>query len=339
MKVLFFTIGDSNIASSRARVYEFIPYLAQIGVESQIIPLVRYEEGEGETKNRWVRYSRSLKRIFAVLKKTSFFDIIFIQRLILPYWIHLFLKKKSKKMVYDLDDAVYLTLNGYKKELFYKRIQSYNGVISANRFLEEAMKPYVQKIISIPTCVNTKRLFPNPTKMRSGESKVRIGWIGTPHSEKYLFSMESIFEQLNCHYALEFHLISDGNSIFSKIPVKAKKWSLNTEVADLQEMDIGVMPLSDGSWEKMKSGYKILQYMAVGIPVVAAGVGINPDLIQHGVNGFIANHSEEWIRYLSLLIESPSKREEIGMSGRKFVEENYDHQVQFERLYQFLLSV
>ncbi len=340
LKILFFSIGDLGISSSRARVYEYLPYFREQGIDVVIIPLVQYERGEGVIKNKWVRYGKEIKRILSVIQKSPLFGIVFIQRVILPPFLHSVLRKRSRKMVYDVDDAVYLILNERQQVSFKNRLSSYDGVIVSNDFLYRELSPYTKKIISLPTCVNTEYLIPDLKKTNSQDNKVKIGWIGTPHSERYLLTLTSVFAKLKeLHLSFELSFIASGRALFHDIPINAKRWCRTTELADLQEMDIGIMPLPEGKWEQMKSGYKILQYMAVGIPVVASGVGINQILVRHGENGFIANSDWEWIQYLSLLLNDSSRRKQMGENGRRFVEKNFNHGVNFGRLYQFLSSV
>lgn len=340
LNILFFVIGDLAISSSRARVYEYLPYFRNKAVEISIIPLIKYENGEGEIRNRWIRYGKELNRVLSVIRKSPFFEVVVIQRLILPPFLHSWLRRRSRKMVYDIDDGIYTVLSGHREVLFKKRLNSYDGVIVSNDFLRQELAPYAKKSITLPTCVDTERLIPKVPKTSHQERKVKIGWIGTPHTEKYLFMLQSVFEKLVKRYdCFELHLISSGLPLFPHIPLVAKRWRRVTEVTDLQEFDIGIMPLSDGRWEQLKSGYKILQYMAVGIPVVVSAVGVNKFLVKHGENGFVADTEEDWIHYLSLLIEDSSSRLSMGIKGRHFVEKNFDHRIHFEKLYEFLRSL
>ena len=100
-------------------------------------------------------------------------------------------------------------------------------------------------------------------------------------------------------------------------------WQLNTEIQDLHQIDIGIMPLPNDEWSKGKCGFKILQYMAIGIPSVASAVGANKEIIKHYENGFLVNDEKDWLKYLSELIENKTLRRKIGQAGRKTVEEKY----------------
>lgn len=339
MRILVFSVGDLSIASSRARWYEFIPYFEQEGIGVTMTPFVRYERGEDQIRNRWVRYAKRVCRILSVIGESSSFDIIVVQRLMLPPAVCKLLKRKGKKLVFDMDDAVVLSLDPGHRKNFYKMLGVCDGVIASNVFLNKEAAAYSKKTISIPTCVDTRRLVPATRKENRDNGKTVIAWIGTPHTEKYLLFLQTVFEQLMDTHFFEIHVISGGNPVLSRAPVLAKKWTRETETSDLQQADIGIMPLTDGPWERMKSGYKLLQYMAVGIPVVASGVGVNKDLVKHGINGFVADTKEEWVKYLSLLIKDRPRRHQMGAAAREFVEKNYDHRIHFDALKQFLISL
>lgn len=109
----------------------------------------------------------------------------------------------------------------------------------------------------------------------------------------------------------------------SGVKVVNEKWTLEKDVENYQSLDIGVYPLPDNEWAKAKTPFKTIQYMSVGVPTVASNVGGNREIIQDGINGFLASTKEEWIEKLSLLIENSELRRRLGMAGRKTVEEKY----------------
>jgi glycosyltransferase involved in cell wall biosynthesis len=111
-----------------------------------------------------------------------------------------------------------------------------------------------------------------------------------------------------------------------------KRWEEDTEVEDVKSFDIGIMPLSDDVWSRGKCALKIVQYLAVGIPVVCTPVGTNRDIVRHGANGFWASTREEWVQSILALVENPSLRREMGTVGRKVVVEGYSVQAVGDRL-------
>ena len=118
-------------------------------------------------------------------------------------------------------------------------------------------------------------------------------------------------------------MISNQPIISSKFKLKFVEWKQSSEIEDLSQIDIGIMPLPDNEWAKGKCGFKGLQYMALEIPTIMSPVGVNTEIIEDGKNGFLASNKNEWISKLSALIESKELREELGRNGRKTIEDNY----------------
>ncbi len=338
MKALFFSIGDLQIASSRTRIYEFIPYFEEKGTKVKVIPFVRYLRGEDRFPFKGIAYSTRLSRILSLIHQSGFYDVTVVQRMVIPRSLLLLLGKRNPNLVLDIDDAIYDTFSTSRFTAFVRSLQLYKALIVSNSFLKTALQPYAKRLMILPTCVNTD--YFKPTEPTQTTSRVKIGWIGTPHTEKYLFLAKKPLQILAERYKnIEFHIISTGEALFNHIPVINKKWNLKNEVRDLAELNIGIMPLTEGRWEQAKSGYKILQYMAMGIPVVASGVGINKELIKHGETGFIANTQQEWIQYLALLIQDCSLRFKMGKQGREWVVKHFDHRVHFQKFYDLLRSL
>jgi glycosyltransferase involved in cell wall biosynthesis len=122
------------------------------------------------------------------------------------------------------------------------------------------------------------------------------------------------------------------------LPTETRKWFEETEVKDIKNFDVGIMPLPDDPWTRGKCGYKLIQYMACAVPVVASPVGVNKEIVRDGWNGFLAERKEDWVRALNVLFENPSQREEMGKAGRGLVEEKFCLQVTAPRLLSLLRS-
>jgi glycosyltransferase involved in cell wall biosynthesis len=122
-------------------------------------------------------------------------------------------------------------------------------------------------------------------------------------------------------------LVGSGPISLGDVPMEVRSWSESTEVADIQSFDIGIMPLFDEPWEKGKCGYKLIQYMACGIPVISSPVGINTKIVDDGVDGYLAGNSEEWMSAFKILYDRPQLRKKLGESGRKKIESLYSLQV------------
>ncbi|MEA3223994.1 MAG: glycosyltransferase, partial [Thermodesulfobacteriota bacterium] len=134
----------------------------------------------------------------------------------------------------------------------------------------------------------------------------------------------------------ELKIICDTFFDCDNIPVRKINWSDGSEVEELKDIDIGVMPLIDDPWSWGKCGLKILQYCGVGVPVVCTPVGVNRDVVKDNLTGYWATDKDEWVEKISLLIEDPGKRKEMGIAGRKVIEEGYTKEVNEVRLLELL---
>jgi glycosyltransferase involved in cell wall biosynthesis len=163
-----------------------------------------------------------------------------------------------------------------------------------------------------------------PQKKYPYENSITLGWIGATGSIHYLEKMKPVFEALGKKYEdLKLKIICDTFFDCNNITVEKKLWRAQEEVADIQSLDIGLMPLMDDPWSHGKCGLKILQCLATGVPVVCSPAGINREIVEDGVHGFWANTQEEWIEKLEILINDSDLRRKMGMAGRKRVIKHY----------------
>jgi glycosyltransferase involved in cell wall biosynthesis len=169
-------------------------------------------------------------------------------------------------------------------------------------------------------------------KGEAEKSIFRIGWIGSPSTLKYVKLLVPALEILNTQFALELQLVNGEKGVAYSGKQVLIPWSEETEVGSILQMDIGIMPLPDDPWERGKCAYKLIQYMACGLPVVASPVGMNLEVVVHGENGFLASSVEEWVEYLRKLLEDPSLRARMGEKGRAMVLEKYTLEKNFTKL-------
>jgi len=166
-----------------------------------------------------------------------------------------------------------------------------------------------------------------------------IGWSGSYSTVQHLDTLRSGLQRLAREVPFRLRVIGTPKYELDGVDVEALPWRSETEVADLQRMDIGIMPLPDDKWSKGKCGLKALQYMALGIPTICSPVGVNTDIIQDGENGFIAGGEDEWVDKLARLLRSPELRRRLGLAGRSTVEARYSARVQAPRVYRIFESV
>ncbi|MCU0355503.1 MAG: glycosyltransferase family 4 protein [Cytophagales bacterium] len=176
----------------------------------------------------------------------------------------------------------------------------------------------------MPTTIDTENLH-NRLKEQDTRAFV-IGWTGTHSTIAYLEPLVPILEKLAETHAFTFLVISDRKPDFDLPFVQYLPWQKATEADDLLRINVGVMPLTDDPWSRGKCGFKALQYMALGIPAVASPVGVNTEIIEPGVNGFLCATPDEWLACLTRLLQDPTLRAEMGRQARRTVEERYSVQ-------------
>ena len=242
-------------------------------------------------------------------------------------------------IVVDYDDAVFHRYDlhpspviravlGRKLDRFMARADT---VVTGNEYLHDrAAAAGSKRIEIIPTVVDLDR-YPQPAPRASGRA-VRIGWIGSPNTAKYLKIIAPVIERLAAEYAIDCVAVGARADQVAGTPIRAERWQEEFEVDILSQFDIGIMPLEDTPWEQGKCGYKLIQYMACGMPVVASPVGVNKELVVQGRNGFLAASAEHWYSALRELIDNESLRNRMAAEGRQRIELKYNLQRQLPRL-------
>ncbi|MEE8219475.1 MAG: glycosyltransferase [bacterium] len=322
MKV-FFLIEGKSTPSSRFRAYNYSDKLRERGIDHRIAPI---------PKNFLVRLIYFLPIIF--------YDVLFVQKKVFHVWELALLRLLARRIIYDIDDAVmFLDNRGVpdptgvspkRLKRFIRTVRTADHVITGNQYLADYIRPYNHEVTVIPTPVNTRQYGVRDYTDDDGKGEVIIGWIGTQSNLKYLKMLEKPLARLAAKYPrMRMRIVCDRFIDLDGVALDKKPWHLEEEVSDLQSFDIGLMPLVDDAWTQGKCGFKILQYMGVGIPSVSSPVGVNAEIVEEGVNGYLAHTEDEWVEKLSRLIEQASLRREAGLKGREFVEARYSLDVTF----------
>ncbi len=278
-----------------------------------------------------------INRVIVVFK-SPMYDFVFIHREAAPIgpplieWI--LAKILRKKIIYDFDDAIWLT--DRKKESWIMRMAKWRSKVGSickwaykvscgNEYLCSYAAMFNKSVVYNPTTIDTENLHsPERYKRRDRGDRIRIGWTGSHSTLKYLTYIEAVLQNvLNEHPEVEFLVIADRPPALNSIPVRFIPWNIETEIGDLLRFDIGIMPLPDDQWAKGKCGFKALQYMALQLPVVASPVGVNSKIIEDGISGFLCNSPEEWIAALRNLIRDSNLRKSMGANGRNKIREHY----------------
>lgn len=286
------------------------------------------------------------------LLKAKRYDAVFIQReaaLIGPPILErLFVQHLRLPLIYDLDDAVWLepaAITGTLRARFPKLIgliraaakgdtllSIATSVVAGSHYLAQHARRFCSNVSVLPTVVSREHWRPLDGRL-SGvllHDPPIIGWIGTPSTSVYLSMVIPALERL-AKEGFRFRLRIRGasrqiqNSYFV---IENLPWRREQEVNDFAEMDIGLGPIQKDPWAEGKSGFKQLQYMAVGIPMVTSLVGGTRDFIQHGTNALVASKDEDWYHSIKALLTEQKLRAKLAQEGRSLVEARYSLETQ-----------
>jgi glycosyltransferase involved in cell wall biosynthesis len=184
----------------------------------------------------------------------------------------------------------------------------------------------------IPTAIDVDLFVPRTDHGPPGTRPV-LGWTGTPTTASYLAPLAPALRALARTHRFEFRVAGSTRPMaFEGVDTTNVAWSLDTEVALFNRCDIGVYPLPDDDWARGKCGFKAIQFMSCGVPVVASPVGVNREIVQDGVNGFLASTPDEWRLKMAALIDDSDLRRRIGAAGRRTIQERYSLQVTAPRV-------
>lgn len=350
MRVAFLTRYANKGASSRVRAIQFAPALTADGVESTFLPLlsdeyiVRLYNGRRSLRETALGYGRRAGQM--IVGPGS--DLLWIEKELFPYlpaWIETTLLF-NRRFILDLDDAIFhnydLARSPIVRALLGRKIDRLMAraalVTAGNAYLADRAQQAGAKWVEVlPTVVDLDRYPPpRPRATASSDDTMVIGWIGSPATVGYLHQLAEPLRRLANENRVRLHVIGGGAVQMPGIEVVSVPWAESSEVDSISQCDIGVMPLHDSPWERGKCGYKLIQYMACGLPVVASPVGVNTSIVHEGVSGLLAANPRDWFAALQSLTRDASMRARFGAAGRVRVEAEYCLQVAAPRLAQWL---
>ncbi len=349
MKILLLTRYGQIGASSRYRMHQFLPALSNFDIEVSCFPLLDDNYLESRYANQTYPSSKVL---FTYLKRIAHlftlgkYDLLWIQNELFPYlpaWVELLISLKIPYVV-DYDDAIFHRYDQHSSPLVRYMLgnkidlvmRHASLVIAGNHYLaNHAELAGAKRVEILPTVIDLEKYSP---VVESDNSIFTIGWIGSPSTTKYLENIQQSLKQICQEGGAQVTTIGAANLSLDGVPITAKPWHSDTELHDLCQFDVGIMPLTETPWERGKCGFKLIQYMACGIPTVGSPVGINKEIIQHGKTGFQALSSEDWVKYLLRLKSDKILRQRLGQAGRRIVKSTYSLQAILPRLVNLLYS-
>lgn len=321
--------------SSRVRMDQYLPYLKETGFDITINPF--FDDGYIDSlySHRPVKIPAVIhsywNRVWISLHKRKY-DLIWLQQELLP-WIPFDLEKvlysKKAPLLVDYDDAVFHRYDLHKSPfirlLLRKKIDHVmeiaSGLTVGNAYLaERAEQAGARNIHIFPSVVDTKKYH---CKSKEAQTGFIIGWLGTPKTIHFLETIKSALENVLNNTTRLIIVGADIPDSLKDLPIQSQAWNEDTEIDQILQFDVGIMPLIDAPFERGKCGYKLIQYMACGLPVVASPVGVNQSIVEQGINGFLASTTEEWTDAIKKLRDDTDLRQKMGMAGRKKVELHY----------------
>jgi len=305
-------IESLNHVCTRYRLRAFEPLLRQAG------HTLEYQELPRGWLSRW-----SVGRAFHDA------DAVILQRKLLSSVELSLLRRRSKYLVFDLDDAIWMR-DSYSGKGFESRkrerrftatVCAADCVVGGNDFLaENAMLAGAKDAWVVPTCVNVHQ-YPIA---RHEREKPMLVWVGTSSTLQGLETISPYLEAIGQHVpGTQLKLVCDRFIRLNHLLVIESRWSESKEASEIAAADIGISWIPDDPWSSGKCGLKLLQYMAAGLPVVTNPAGVHPDMVSHGESGFLVNTESEWVEAIRVLARDPDLRRRMGAVGRKIVEERY----------------
>jgi glycosyltransferase involved in cell wall biosynthesis len=341
LRILVLTRYDPRGASSRVRFFQFLSRLSKRGMSFNVRPFLDDDYiralYRGERAKVGKVFGAYLRRL-CVLLRTRNYDLVWMEKEALPWLPAAFeiALMRGTPYVVDLDDAWFHRYDQNPSRivrwLMADKIDTVMrhaaAVVAGNEYLaDRARRAESRRVKIIPSVIDLNR-YPSEimtdAKSVGRKTSVVIGWIGTPITAHYLAGIEQAFRAIAAIRSVELHVVgASAPATFAGLPVRNIVWDEATEIEMIRGFDIGIMPLDDRAWERGKCAYKLLQVMAAGRPVVASPVGANHVVIQDGVNGFLADTPNQWIRAFTALIDDPDLRVRMGLKALQTIKDRY----------------
>ena len=349
MKAVFFLLDGETNASSRQRVLQYFPLLRQHGIEpfaARPVPETLYqrlvERGRRTAGSKAAFYGVFLAQRAADVVRAGRFDVAVVQRDLFPFGpplLERLLASRNARLVYDTDDATYLR-PGFTPDSPFQRLRRFDKVIDVvtrARWVSAATEPiatwarqYNPSVSVVPMAVDLAEYArarqaaahthrPGPTV---------IGWAGTSGGLGYLQALAPALRDVAAHHDVVMRVISGGfrQVCLPGVPLETGPWRPTSGLTDMAAFDVGLVPLDDSPFEQAKFPFKLLQYLALGVPSVSARVGTAASLIRDGDNGLLAGSPSEWRQQLEALVVDHALRQRLAAAGQATVAAGYSIQ-------------
>ncbi len=339
-KILVICPHPENVAPGQRLKYEqYLDIWRANGYDVEVKPFysdraqqILYSKSHKLEKVFWVLsgYVNRFFLLFSLKKYDLVYIFLWVTPLGFPFMERLY-TWMNKYMLYDIDDAIFLKeksvsnrsvdlLKGRTKPFFLMKHARH--VLTGTPYLADVARKYNNNVSDISVTINTETYL--PVNKFTNEGKCVLGWSGSHSTSQFLYLLKDVLIKLNNKIPFKLLVMGDASFHIEGLEIEAFSWSMEKEIPTLQRFDIGLYPLPlDSDWVLGKSGGKALQYMGIGIPVVATAIGANFRIMEHGVSGYLVKTDEEWLQCLEALINDPTLRRAVGEAGRENIEKNY----------------
>ena len=332
-------------AGCRFRIAQFMPYLRSVGIHVTLRSLFTADffnlvYRHGHYLRKASGFARLAVKHLASLRDLGQFDAVLLYREMLPIGPavveRLLAMRARPPVIFDFDDAIFLpSVSDANRPIAALKqpgkvatiIRHSTRVIAGNEYLAAYARRFSDAVTVIPTVVDTTRFVPSPSVLSNNGSAGQppvVGWIGSPTTAQYLRRLAPVLESVgrDHRFALRVSGVAEPIAV-PGVAVEQPAWTLEREVELFNRCDVGVYPLIDDEWARGKCGFKAIEFMACGVPVVASAVGVNRDIIEDGVNGFLAANDNDWTDRLGRLLSDRELRRRMGAAGRATIEARY----------------
>jgi glycosyltransferase involved in cell wall biosynthesis len=347
MKVLLLSRHTRLGASSRVRSIQFIPGLRAYGIEVDAAPLlndeylVRLYTGQRRRLTPIAaEFGRRMWRLFR-----GGYDLVWVEKEAFP-WLPAVaeraLRVSGTPYVVDYDDATFHDYDRHPRWMvrrllggkIAKVMQRAATVTAGNQYISDyATRVKARRVVIMPSVVDVDRYR---ARDAVDEGKIRLGWIGTPKTQQFLGQIGEALQSASAQVPLELIAIGARNAEIPGVSVLTKPWTEASEAAELSAVDIGIMPLADTDYVRGKCGYKLIQYMASGLPTIAFPSQANSSIVDNNLTGILAKSQAEWVTAIVRLARDRNLRSDMGAAGRAKAESQYSIKVMLPQVAEVL---
>lgn len=322
-KSILFVSKDRDAASTRYRAQGYFPYLRAAGWLPRHLCVSSFTDQA------------------VLLSQARLADLVVVLRRQLSLPVLLLLRRASRRLVFDFDDAIFTHNDGSPSRLrmagFHAMVRRCNHVFAGNTYLARHASTFTRHVTVLPTVLNPAEYS---VRQEQPTRHTDLVWIGSRSTERYLAEMIPVLERLfDRNPGIRLKIIADFSLDSKHIPILPVEWERTTEAGHLTSAHVGIAPMPEDDWTLGKCGLKTLQYMAAGLPVVASAVGVHHDLVHKDATGFLVRTKDDWINALQCLILDSSLRHTMGLAGRRRLESSFTVQSMWPKMQAVLESL